>query len=137
LGDKGGAGNLILCDVVLLHIDDSLFDERGKIDPQRLDPVARMGRTYYTRAHGDSIFSIYQPVNRMGIGFDQLPEHVRRSRVLTGNELAELASVERLPGDGAERPVSTDQREITHLQAKELIAKGLLDEAWQVLLNQG
>jgi len=137
LGEEGGAGNLIICDVLLLHIDESLFDEQGKIDPQRLDAVARMGRTYYARAHGDSILSIYQPQNRIGIGFDGLPEEVRRSPVLTGNDLAELASVERLPESGAAKmtyPQAQDSMEKQHI-AKTLISEGKVEEAWKVLLS--
>lgn len=144
LGDEGGAGNLIICDVLLIHIDENLFDAQGKIDPQQLDPVARLGRTFYARVHGDSIFSIVQPQNRIGIGFDQLPEHVRRSTVLTGNDLAELASVEQLPSPEeilamrktteAMTASQLGSTEDLHRLAAEMIRKGAVHEAWKVLL---
>jgi len=133
LGKNGGAGNLIICDVVLLHLDDSLFDDQGKIDPQKLDPVARMCRNFYARAHGDSIFSIYQPVGTLGIGFDNMPEHVKKSPILTGNELAELAAVEELPVVESVGEVIAIQA--AHAKAKDLIAQGDIESAWRVLLS--
>ncbi len=93
LGDKGGAGHLILCDVLLLHIDENILDERGRIDPHKIDLVGRMGRFYYVRASGEAVYNIEQRVNRFGIGFDQLPAGIRHSRILTGNNLAQLAAL--------------------------------------------
>ncbi len=92
LGDKGGAGYLIICRVVRLHVDEAILDENGRIDPQRIDLMGRMGRAYYTRASGESIYTIVQPYHQIGMGFDQLPPSIRHSTVLTGNELAQLAA---------------------------------------------
>lgn len=132
LGDEGGAGNLIICDVLLIHIDESLFDEKGRIDPARMDAVARLGRTFYARITAESIFSIYQPQERIGIGFDRLPDEVKKSSVLTGNDLAELASVEAVPEPSESAPIA--DLGARHAAAKELLASGQVMEAWKVLL---
>lgn len=97
LGDQGGAGHLIICDVLLLHLNDQVLDDRGRVDPHKIDLVGRLGRFYYARASGDAIYSIEQRVDRFGIGFDQLPDTIRHSAVLTGNELAQLASLSAPP----------------------------------------
>jgi hypothetical protein len=97
LGDKGGAGHLIICEVVCVHIDESVIDERGRIDPNKMDLMGRMGRAYYVRASGAAIHTIPQAVEKLTIGYDNLPEHIRLSRVLTGNQLGLLAGLEALP----------------------------------------
>lgn len=96
-GSGGGAANLVLCEVVMAHIDEKILDEAGNIDPYKLDAVARMGGDYYCRVQGDSIFKIPKPTSHIGIGMDRLPAHILNSKVLTGNNLARLAGVERLP----------------------------------------
>ncbi len=97
LGEHGGAGHLIICDMVRMHISEDIFDENGKINPHKLDMMGRMGRSYYVRASGDAVHRIYQPVLELGIGFDGLPKHVRESEVLSGNELSQLANLSALP----------------------------------------
>ncbi len=97
LGDKGGAGNLIVCRMVLMHIAEEVLTPSSRIDPHKIDLVGRMGRFYYARASGDAIIEIVQKVNEFGVGFDALPDRVRRSPVLTGNELARIAALTRLP----------------------------------------
>lgn len=97
LGDAGGAGNLVICEVVMLHLHDDIYDEKGKIDPRRLDLVGRMGRTYYCHAGKESIFSIYQPFDQLGIGFDQLPDAIRESRIFSGHDLALFAAQTDIP----------------------------------------
>jgi len=97
LGEKGGAGNLIICEVVRVHLHDDIYDEKGKIDPNRLDLVGRMGRTYYCHAAKESLFSLYQPFHVIGIGFDQLPKEIRESEVFTGHDLAFFAAQPKLP----------------------------------------
>ena len=97
LGPEGGAGNLFLCEILLMHIHEAVLDENGKIDQQKIDLCGRMGGKLYCRASGDAIFEILQPVDKIAIGFDRLPEKTKNSKVLTGNELAQLASVETLP----------------------------------------
>lgn len=89
-GDKGGAGNLILCEIVLMHIDDSILDEQGRMDPYKMDLVARMGGDYYARVIPESIFVLPQPKTEIGIGVDALPAFARNSHVLSGNDLGKL-----------------------------------------------
>ncbi len=96
LGDEGGAGHLIICNVVRMHIDENAIDN-GRINPHKLDLVGRMGRAYYTRASGDAVFTVVQPVMKVSIGFDALPESVRNSHVLSGNDLGILAGLHALP----------------------------------------
>jgi len=97
LGDQGGAGNLIVCRMVLMHIAEEVLTPSGRIDPHKIDLVGRMGRFYYARASGDAVIEIIQKVNEFGVGFDALPDRVRHSPVLTGNELARIAALTRLP----------------------------------------
>ncbi len=97
LGEQGGAGHLIICEVLRMHIDEAVLDERGRIDPHKIDLMGRMGRAFYTRASSEAIYTIFQPQDILGIGFDQLPEGVRHSKVLTGNELAQLAGLTKPP----------------------------------------
>lgn len=98
LGEHGGAGHLIICQVVKLHIDEEVLDGE-RIDPHKLDLVGRLGRAYYVRASGDSVFDVYQSVLKPALGFDQLPEHLRNSTILTGNELAQLAGLYDFPSE--------------------------------------
>ncbi|SHG67025.1 flavin reductase family protein [Flagellimonas flava] len=99
LADTPGAGNLIIAKVVLLHIREDFLDELGKLDPKKLDLVGRMGGSWYTRSSGDSLFEIPKPIRNKGIGVDNLPESVRNSTVLTGNNLGRLGNMEQLPSD--------------------------------------
>lgn len=127
LGTEGGAGNLIICEVVLAHIKNEILNEQGGIDPQKLDAVARMGGDYYCRAHGEAIFEVPKPNTKLGIGFDQLPQEVRCSTVFSSNQLARLANIEKLP----EGNFSSDRKK--HVQATELLKQNRLQEAWQIL----
>jgi len=97
LGDDGGAGNLIFCKIVMMHIAEEILTETGRIDPHKIDLMGRMGRFYYVRASGAAVEEIVQEVTRIGIGFDGLPPGIRHSKVLTGNNLAHLASLPALP----------------------------------------
>lgn len=97
LGDQGGAGHLIICDVLCMHVNENILTEKGRIDPHKIDLMGRMGRFYYVRASGAAVHEIMQRVDAMGIGFDALPENLRTSKVLTGNEIAELAACTTLP----------------------------------------
>lgn len=96
-GQKGGAGNLIICEVLLAHISEDILDKAGKVDPKLLDVVGRMGGDWYCRAQGDALFKLPKPAREAGIGIDQLPASVRNSKVLTGNNLARLANVPLIP----------------------------------------
>jgi flavin reductase (DIM6/NTAB) family NADH-FMN oxidoreductase RutF len=97
LGDDGGAGNLIFCKIVMMHISEDILTETGRIDPHKIDLMGRMGRFYYARASGEAVEEIVQDVTRIGIGFDGLPAIIRHSKILTGNDLAHLASLPALP----------------------------------------
>jgi len=146
-GPDGGAGNLVICEVVRLHIDDQVLDEQGRIDPHKIDLVARMGADYYCRASGAAVFEVPKPNLSLGIGVDALPAPIRQSQVLTGNNLGMLANVAELP---AVANLGTDQRladilraythdtaglqTALHHYAKELLDAGSVDRAWQVLM---
>ncbi len=110
LGEKGGAGNLIICHILLMHINENILSETGRIDPQKIDLMGRMGRFYYSRASGDSVMEIVQKVTDIGVGFDALPEGLRHSKVLTGNDLARIASLTELPSREAVMSVMADAR---------------------------
>ena len=86
-GTEGGAGNLIICEVLCMHLNDAVLDANGQIDPHKIDLVARMGGDYYCRASGDAVFTVPKPARELGIGVDALPAHIRESNVLRGNHL--------------------------------------------------
>lgn len=111
LGEKGGAGNLIICQIVLMHIAEEVLNEKGRIDPHKIDLMGRMGRFYYVRASGAAVEEIVQEVTSIGMGFDELPTNIRYSKVLTGNHLGQLASLPALPAlEEAMHLAATDQR---------------------------
>lgn len=112
-GGKPGAGNLMICKVVRFHVSESAYDENDKIDPQRLDLVARMGYNYYCRASGDAVFELPKPTWN-GIGIDNLPDYIRNSRYLTGNYLGMLAGVADVPDQNIEFTESLDGKPEDH-----------------------
>jgi flavin reductase (DIM6/NTAB) family NADH-FMN oxidoreductase RutF len=136
LGTEGGAGNLIICEVVKLHINDAVLDENGSINQEKLDLVSRAGGSYYSRAKA-GFFEIPKPLSTLGIGVDVLPEHIRKSNILTGNDLGLLANVEVLPIKGV--AVKHDNITLTesekHKKAQNLLALGDVEKAWEVLLS--
>ena len=97
LGEHGGAGNLIICDVLRIHINPNVVDERGRINPHKIDLMGRLGRAYYVRASGEAIHTIVQSVETISIGYGQLPESVRNSKILTGNNIGQLAGLAHVP----------------------------------------
>jgi len=97
MGENGGAGNLIICEIVKLHLSEDILDEQERIDPQKIDLVGRMGRAFYTRANGDAVFKVFQPVPKLVIGYDNLSDEVKNSTVLTGNNLGQLAGMFEMP----------------------------------------
>jgi flavin reductase (DIM6/NTAB) family NADH-FMN oxidoreductase RutF len=115
LGNEGGAGNLIICEVTRIHIDERVLTE-GKIDQQKIDLVARMGGNWYCRADENSLFEVQKPLTTIGIGFDQLPLDILNSAILTGNDLGMLANVEELPNE-------TDVNEYKLIELSELFVK--------------
>lgn len=147
-GNEGGAGNLVICEVVAMHINDNVLNENNQIDPHKIDLVARMGGDNYCRASGSAVFSVAKPNLRSGIGMDALPAAIRNSAVLTGNHLGMLANVYQLPEINTmyedERlthiiqyySLNPDEMEKEiHLHAKQLLDEGKVVEAWQVLLT--
>jgi flavin reductase (DIM6/NTAB) family NADH-FMN oxidoreductase RutF len=147
LGTQGGAGNLIICEIVLMHIKEEVLDEHGRIDPQKMDSVARMGGDYYVRAKGENVFTVPKPNEKLGIGFDGLPAAVRNSAVLTGNDLGRLANIEQLPDPASiqlyisRHPESAAAAsrgvDALHQLAQRLLNEGKLEEAWKTILGFG
>ncbi len=146
-GEEGGAGNLIICEVLCMHINDDVLDAEGKIDPHKIDLVARMGGNYYCRASGDAVFEVPKPNTELGIGVDALPDAIKNSSILTGNDLGILGNSSSIPtqdpnfvdtrlNDILKAHTAEDDMKTTalHQYAKELIAEGKLFDAWQVLL---
>jgi len=123
LGNKGGAGHLIICDVVRMHIDEHVLDG-DRIDPHKIDLMGRMGRAYYVRASGSAIQTIVQSVMDISIGFDQLPESIRNSTVLTGNNLGQLAGLLALPSAEEVEAVKSDERVAAILES-DAVEEGL------------
>ena len=144
LGTQGGAGNLVICEILLMHIKEEVLDESGRIDPRKLDAVARMGGDYYLRVQGDSIFTVPKPNKKLGIGFDNLPEKIRNSPVLTGNDLGKLANIEWLPGQTEIAAFKKTQEVVDaeskgekalHTLAQQYLGNGKVEDAWKVLLG--
>lgn len=142
-GDLGGAGNLIICEVMMMHLKEEVLDDDGRIDPFKLDVVARLGADWYCRVQGPSIFKIPKPVGKIGIGFDQIPERIRNSRVLTGNDLGILGSIEKVPEDikleGNKSNTTLHQarmkgEDAVHKLAHKYLEQGRVEEAWKILL---
>lgn len=151
MGQEGGAANLIICEILLMHIHESILDEDKKIDVHKIDLVARMGGDYYCRASGPAIFSVPKPLSTLGIGIDQIPAAIRFSTILTGNNLGQLGNIEKLPDPAQLREYKAKDfiKELTgrfgsqpevlslklHELAKVLLDKGQTEEAWKVLLS--
>lgn len=141
LGAGGGAGNLIVCEVLRFHINPAVLNKEGKIDPFKIDLVARMGGIWYCRAQGDALFEVEKPMNRLGIGIDQLPQSIAQSKVLTHNDLAQLADCDQLPDshdvDQYKKHYLTTipgTIEEMHKHAQMLIRQKKIKEAWLYLL---
>jgi flavin reductase (DIM6/NTAB) family NADH-FMN oxidoreductase RutF len=99
LGEQAGAGHLIICEIVRIHASESIFDEQGRVDPHRIDLMGRLGRAFYVRASDEAVHTLFRPLDKLAIGFDQLPETVRWSKVLTGNDLGLLAGINQIPSN--------------------------------------
>jgi flavin reductase (DIM6/NTAB) family NADH-FMN oxidoreductase RutF len=144
-GDKGAAGNLVICQVLLMHIKEEILDEEGRIDPFKLDAVARLGGDWYCRVQGNAIFRVPKPVDKIAMGIDQIPEHIRHSKILTGNDLALLANVESIPDALNKDQFMNDNRvqsarqkgeDAVHRLAQQYLLEGKVVEAWRVLLGE-
>ena len=148
LGTEGGAGNLVICEVLRLHIDDLLLDEEKKLDQRKISLVARLGGDWYCRVDASNLFKVEKPNTKLGIGVDALPPAVRNSKILSGNDLGQLANIHSYPVidpafDDAHlkqiiqyysiSPVEMEKE--LQLYAKKLLEKGEVAAAWQVLLS--
>lgn len=147
LGTEGGAGNLVIAEVLMIHINENVLNATGYIDQAKLDLAARLGGNWYTRANAATIFEVEKPNTHLGIGVDALPENIRNSKILTGNNLGQLANVSEIPfvdpafEDDKLKNIfqyysinPEDMEKELHLYAKELLDDGKVTEAWQVLL---
>ncbi|HRN79390.1 MAG TPA: flavin reductase family protein [Ferruginibacter sp.] len=149
LGTEGGAGNLVICEVLVMHIDDNILDEHQKIDQTKIEHVARLGGDWYCKVDNHSLFKVAKPNTNLGIGLDQLPASIRNSKFLRGNHLGQLANVHSIPDID---PAFTDEK-VTHITqyfsmnpedmeqelhryAATLLDSNQVDRAWQVLLYQ-
>ena len=150
LGTEGGAGNLIICEVLKIHIHDEVLDSNGMIDQQKIDLVARMGGDWYSRANAESMFEITKPISTCGIGFDALPVDIKSSKVLSGNNLGHLAGIEKIPDETnvneykllelsdlfvslEDNPLAIEEE--LHKRAQSLLDENKLEEAWLTLLS--
>ena len=147
LGAEGGAGNLVICEVLRMHIDDSLLDENKKMDQRKIHHIARLGGDWYCKVNETNLFTVPKPNTELGIGVDALPESIRNSKILSGNDIGHLANVNEMPviepsfDDAHLKNIiqyySVNPEEMEkelHLYAKKLLEEGKVKEAWQVLL---
>jgi hypothetical protein len=147
LGEKGGAGQLVIAEIIYMHVNETILGEDGKIDQLKFDLVARLGGDWYCKVAPSNLFKVAKPNTQLGLGIDALPPAIKTSNTFTGNHLAQLANIPSLP---AIDPAFEDEklsnivqyyslnpdemeREV-HLYAKELLEQNKLPQAWQVLL---
>jgi flavin reductase (DIM6/NTAB) family NADH-FMN oxidoreductase RutF len=144
LGQEGGAGNLIICEVVKIHINEEVLDENGVIDQYKVDLVSRMGGNWYSRSN-QGLFEIPKPITTLGIGVDAIPENIKKSSVFNGNDLGMLGNIEALPIEeeitifvqenfALKAVLSSDDEQKIHLKAKEYLNNNDILSAWKVLL---
>lgn len=148
LGEEGGAGQLVIAEILCMHIDESILGTDGKIDQRKLHLVARLGGDWYCKVDEHNLFRVEKPNTQLGIGVDALPESIRSSKILTGNHLGMLGNVQEVP---AINPAFSDNRlknivqyysispaemeKELHIYAAELLNDGRLADAWQILLS--
>jgi hypothetical protein len=147
LGIKAGAGNLVIAEILIMHLNENILDKDGKIDQQKLELIARLGGNWYARINTDNLFEVEKPNTLSGIGIDNLPESVKHSNILTGNHLGQLANVHELPAINSSfedeklenifqyyslNPLEMENE--LHLYAAALLNEGKVNDAWQVLL---
>lgn len=144
LGNQGGAGNLIIAEVVKLHIKETILDADGKIDANKIDAVARMGGNWYNRSR-EGMFEVIKPIKTRGIGVDALPISIKNSTILTGNDLGILGNSERIPTTNEVKEylslkveksfdIQTSTKENIHKQAQDMLQKGTILDAFKLLL---
>ena len=156
LGDGGGAGQLVICEVLVMHIDDSLFtdlpenDGMRRLDQRKINQVARLGGDWYCQVNEHNLFQVAKPNTQLGIGIDALPAHIRNSNILTGNHLGQLANVNEMPvidvafnDDHLKQIIQyysinpAEMEQELHRYAVQLLKQDKVNEAWQVLLATG
>lgn len=148
LGTEAGSGNLVICEVMKMHIDDSLLDANNKMDQRKIHHVARLGGDWYCVINENNLFEVEKPNTQIGIGIDALPLAIRNSKILSGNDLGQLANVNEMPvvdpsfDDADLKQIilyysinPADMEKELHSYAKKLLGKGKMNEAWQVLLT--
>jgi len=148
-GTGGGAGNLVICEVVMIHVNEEVLDANGKIDQRKIDLVGRMGGHFYARAHGDALFELAQPNTSIGVGVDNLPPEARNSHILTGNDLGKLGVALTIPDETevneykltelsdifiAHKDQPSTLLNALHQHAHDLLLQDRVDEAWKTLL---
>lgn len=144
LGEEGGAGNLIICEVVKIHINEAVLDENGNIDQYKIDLVSRMGGNWYSRSN-QGLFEVPKPISTLGIGVDNIPAFIKKSIVFDGNDLGMLGNIEALPSEeeiiifvnenfAVKGVLSSDDEQKVHLKAKEYLNNKDILSAWKVLL---
>lgn len=144
LGNEGGAGNLVICEVVKLHIKEEILSGDGSIDPFKIDTVSRLGGNWYSRAKA-GLFEVPKPLTTLGMGVDSLPEDIRNSKILTGNDLGMLGNVENFPNteeintfinasEELKTLVESNNTKAIHKKAQAYLCEGKVDEAWKILL---
>jgi len=149
LGNEGGAGSLVICQVLLAHINDDILDENKKINPYKIDTVGRMGGGWYCRASGDGIFELPRPTKK-GIGVDNIPDNIKYSKILTGNDLGRLGLIEALPNENEIKDFKESELKSVHdvyaddystlkhkiqTMAKEYLSENEIKKAWLALLS--
>lgn len=127
LGELGGAGNLVIAEIVKIHINEKYLDDAGNLDQKQLDLVARLGGNFYSRNNENNIFEVPKPLVTKGIGYDQLPDEIKQSNIFTGNDLGMLANVEILPSGrfSSEKDV--------HLLAQNFLKNNEIEKSWNIL----
>ena len=145
-GSGGGAANLIICEILVIHISEDILGDDGMVDQHKIRLVGRLGKDYYVRAFGDALFEVEKPLRRLGIGIDALPDVIKNSRFLTGNELGQLGNLEKLPDETEIRAVkenpdimqiletSCDLATELHQLAKKYLSNGQSFEALKILM---
>jgi flavin reductase (DIM6/NTAB) family NADH-FMN oxidoreductase RutF len=146
LGSEGGAGNLVLCEVLRIHINETVLDANGAIDQHKIDLVSRLGGSWYSRSN-QGLFEVPKPLSAHGIGVDVIPEHIKKSLIFDGNDLGKLGNIEALPTPeevsifvkqnfSVKGILSADDQDKLHLEAKKYLDKNDVLSAWKVLLAE-
>ena len=134
LGEEGGAGNLVICEILKIHINENILDSEKNIDPLKLNALSRLGGNWYGKATKDSLFQLAKPIGIIGMGVDNLPKEIRTSSILSGSDLAILASKENIPAKKEFPLRETKNTTEKHTLAKKYLSQGNVNDAWQILL---